>query len=61
MHKERETDAKPLTEQEKADIAKKLLAKAKSSGKDYALMPVQLRTTSGCRRFITPAAARRSP
>lgn len=41
VHMERETDAKPLTEQEKADIAKKLLAKAKSSGKDYALMPVQ--------------------
>jgi hypothetical protein len=31
----------PLTEQEKADIAKKLLEKAKASGKDYALMPVK--------------------
>lgn len=41
VHMERETDANPLTEQEKADIAKKLLEKAKASGEDYALMPVK--------------------
>lgn len=41
VHMERETDVNPLTEQEKADIAKKLLEKAKASGKDYALMPVK--------------------
>ncbi|WP_127595169.1 DUF4367 domain-containing protein [Paenibacillus lautus] len=41
VHMERETDANPLTEQEKADIAKKLLEKARASGKDYALMPVK--------------------
>lgn len=41
VHMERETDVTPLTEQEKADIAKKLLEKAKASGKDYALMPVK--------------------
>ncbi|MGG4103963.1 DUF4367 domain-containing protein [Paenibacillus lautus] len=41
VHMERETDVNPLTEQEKVNIAKKLLEKAKASGKDYALMPVK--------------------